>query len=77
MPEIITHGQTGLLVPPAEAEPLASALVQLLSDSPLSEAWGRKCALRGYLAASLERRRRPDLAGADSGEQRSSSRCRG
>ena len=40
-PEIITHGQTGLLVPPAEAEPLASALVQLLSDPPLSEAWGR------------------------------------
>jgi starch synthase len=42
MPEIITDSQTGLLVPPGEAEPLAEALVRLLDDPPLAEAWGRR-----------------------------------
>jgi len=42
MPEIIMDGQTGLLVPPGEVEPLADALVRLLDDPPLAEAWGRR-----------------------------------
>jgi glycosyltransferase involved in cell wall biosynthesis len=42
MPEIVTDGQTGLLVPPEEAEPIADALVRLLDDPPLAEACGRR-----------------------------------
>jgi starch synthase len=42
MPEIVTDGQTGRLVAPAEPEPLADALLRLLEDPALAEAWGRR-----------------------------------
>lgn len=42
MPEIVSNEQTGLLVAPGEAQPLADALVRLLEDPPLAEAWGRR-----------------------------------
>jgi glycosyltransferase involved in cell wall biosynthesis len=42
MPEIISDGETGLLVPPRESEPLAHALVRLLGDPSLAEALGRR-----------------------------------
>ena len=42
MPEIITHGVTGLIVPPAEPEPLASALVALLGAPQLAERLGQQ-----------------------------------
>lgn len=41
MPEIIDEGETGLLVPPGEAEPLATALSRLLGDPVEAEALGR------------------------------------
>jgi glycosyltransferase involved in cell wall biosynthesis len=41
MPEIVSTEQTGLLVAPGEVQPLAEALVRLLEDPPLAEAWGR------------------------------------
>lgn len=40
IPEAVTHGQTGLLVSPSAPEPLASALVDLLSDRDRSRAMG-------------------------------------
>ncbi len=42
MPEIIAEGETGLLVPPGEVEPLAEALERLLGDPPLAEQYGRR-----------------------------------
>ena len=44
IPEVIEQGVTGLLVPPGEAQPLASALIDMLSDPARAEAMGR----RGY-----------------------------
>jgi glycosyltransferase involved in cell wall biosynthesis len=41
MPEIIDEGVTGLLVPRHEPEPLADALVELLTDTARAEAMGR------------------------------------
>jgi len=35
VPEVVRNGETGLLVPPGEAEPLARALGRLLADAPL------------------------------------------
>jgi glycosyltransferase involved in cell wall biosynthesis len=42
MPETIADGETGLLVPPGEVEPLAAALERLLGDPPLAEQYGRR-----------------------------------
>ncbi len=42
MPEIIADGETGLLVPPGEVEPLAAALERLLGDPSLAERYGRR-----------------------------------
>jgi glycosyltransferase involved in cell wall biosynthesis len=41
MPEIIDDGVTGRLVPRGEAEPLADALIELLTDSNKAETMGR------------------------------------
>jgi glycosyltransferase involved in cell wall biosynthesis len=38
VPEIITDGETGLLVPPGDAPALAKAIGRLLDDAPLAEA---------------------------------------
>lgn len=54
LPEIITDGETGLLVPPADAEALARAVLRLLHDASyarrLSEA-GRQSVLKRFSAA--------------------------
>jgi glycosyltransferase involved in cell wall biosynthesis len=41
IPDMVTHGLTGLLVPPGDAEHLAEALVSVLSDRPLAERLAR------------------------------------
>jgi L-malate glycosyltransferase len=40
IPEAVIHGDTGLLVPPADARALAGAIVRLLKDRPLRERMG-------------------------------------
>jgi glycosyltransferase involved in cell wall biosynthesis len=40
IPEAVVHGETGLLVPPAEPRELAGAIVRLLRDRPLRERMG-------------------------------------
>ena len=41
IPEVVADGETGLLVPPGEPEPLAAALNTLLSDPDRAEAMGQ------------------------------------
>jgi glycosyltransferase involved in cell wall biosynthesis len=40
IPEIVVHGETGLLVPPRDVDALANALVSLLGDAPLCKHMG-------------------------------------
>ena len=40
IPEAVVDGETGLLVSPGEARPLADAIVKLLKDAPLRERFG-------------------------------------
>jgi glycosyltransferase involved in cell wall biosynthesis len=40
IPETVIHGDTGLLVPPADPRALAGAIVRLLKDRPLRERMG-------------------------------------
>jgi len=40
MPEVVSHGETGLLVPPRDDEALAKAIVTLLKDEALRRAMG-------------------------------------
>jgi glycosyltransferase involved in cell wall biosynthesis len=40
IPEIVVHGETGLLVPPHDVDALAEALTHLLSDKPLRQHMG-------------------------------------
>lgn len=47
--EIVEHEKTGLLVPPSDAQALAHALVCLLKDRPLREAYGAE-GYRRFLA---------------------------
>lgn len=61
VPEIVVEGQTGLLVPPHEHEPLAEAIVSVLSDPALAArmgAAGRQRALERFdvrrVAAQVE-----------------------
>lgn len=42
LPEYVEHGVTGLLVPPADVEELAKAVVRLLSDDALRHRMGEK-----------------------------------
>jgi glycosyltransferase involved in cell wall biosynthesis len=41
VPEIVLDGETGLLVPPGDADRLADAIVRVLADRALGERLGR------------------------------------
>ncbi len=41
IPEMITDGVNGLLVPPHDADALAAAIVRLLTDHPFADTLGR------------------------------------
>ncbi|MCL4303441.1 MAG: glycosyltransferase family 4 protein [Anaerolineae bacterium] len=41
LPDVVLHGQTGLLVPPADARSLAEAIITLLKDEPLRRKMGQ------------------------------------
>ncbi len=41
IPEAVSHGETGLLVPPRDARELAAAIVKLLKDPDRREKMGR------------------------------------
>ena len=46
IPEIVTHGVTGLLVPPRDPEALAGALLTLAADPSLRERMGREARIK-------------------------------
>ncbi len=51
VPDLLTHGQTGLLVPPQNVSALAEALERLMKDARLREQLGeaaRSCALQEF-----------------------------
>ncbi len=54
-PEIVLHGETGLLVPPGRPEPLAGAVLALLNDSARAERLGTAGCRRARAAFSLAR----------------------
>jgi glycogen synthase len=60
IPDIVEHGDTGLLVPPENADALADALVRVLSESGLAERLGAAAreAIRPWLATPDEYARR-------------------
>ncbi|MFC1978719.1 glycosyltransferase family 4 protein [Chloroflexota bacterium] len=41
LPEVVKHGHTGILVPPANASALANAILQLVDDEPLRKQLGK------------------------------------
>ncbi len=52
--EVVTNGESGLLVPPADPRALADALDQLLSDPPLRERLGQNARTRVLQEFSLD-----------------------
>jgi glycosyltransferase involved in cell wall biosynthesis len=46
-PEIVENGETGLLVPPGDADELANAILRLLADRALAAQIGRQAWVRG------------------------------
>jgi glycosyltransferase involved in cell wall biosynthesis len=61
VPKLIRHGETGLLVEPADAKGLQTALIQLLSDPALRDAVatkGRRWVEQNFSATAMARRYR-------------------
>ena len=55
LPEIVADGETGLVVPPADAEALAEAIVALAGDLPKAAAMGRAGRARALAEFTPER----------------------
>jgi glycosyltransferase involved in cell wall biosynthesis len=55
IPELVTSGDTGLLVPPADPAALADALLRLMTDAPLSSRLGRAARATVEARYSFER----------------------
>jgi glycosyltransferase involved in cell wall biosynthesis len=80
IPDLITHGENGLLVPPGDAEALANALVHVLSDEGVAESLGAAAhrAVQPWLATPEEYARRVrDLVESVDPPARSSTRSTG
>ncbi|ALJ56791.1 D-inositol 3-phosphate glycosyltransferase [Candidatus Xiphinematobacter sp. Idaho Grape] len=56
LPEVVSAGETGLLVPPGNVEALAEAMLKLAEDSPLRSKLARKAAMEGRERFSLDSR---------------------
>jgi glycosyltransferase involved in cell wall biosynthesis len=55
VPEIVIHGETGLLVPPAQPKDLAEGVVMLLEDAPRTLRLGMAGRRRAETTFSLSR----------------------
>jgi glycosyltransferase involved in cell wall biosynthesis len=55
LPEIVADGETGLVVPPADAEALAEAMVELAGDLPRAAEMGRAARARALSEFTPER----------------------
>lgn len=55
IPEVVIDGETGLLVPPADAPALAAAIERLLEDPPLATALGARARERAIERFGVER----------------------
>lgn len=55
LPEIVADGETGLVVPPADAQALASAIVELAGDLPRAAEMGRAGRTRALTRFTPER----------------------
>jgi glycosyltransferase involved in cell wall biosynthesis len=55
LPEIVVDGETGLVVPPGDADALAEALVAVASDLPRAAAMGRAARERAVASFTPER----------------------
>ncbi len=53
IPEIVVDGTTGVLVPPDEVEPLASAVAQLLDEPDLARTYGQAGLARAHESFSV------------------------
>lgn len=66
IPQIIRDGETGRLVPPGEAAPLAAAMAELLADPTKAQAWGeaaRRHVRAEFTWAAVGHRLRAELEG--------------
>ena len=61
IPEIVKHGETGLLVEPANSQELGDAMATLLSDPALSAAMGKEGQATVKREFSLDRMTRDTL----------------
>jgi glycosyltransferase involved in cell wall biosynthesis len=55
IPEVVVHGETGLLVEPGRSEPLAAALIELLGSPALAARFGVAGRRRAREHFSLDR----------------------
>lgn len=55
MPEVVQHGETGLIVPPRDSRAMADAIIRLLKDEPLRQRMGAAGLSRAHSRFSAER----------------------